>query len=117
MTGLRTVTFFSLQSPFTLVSNKFCILIINMSWYKINSNRGHPLLVVDNYIHRIDRSNENNEYYKYIDNCGGRAILRSQMTAIISKIHNHSTHGAELARRGFRETLKVKEILYLLILY
>lgn len=81
------------------------------NWYKIDSNRQKKnLLVVDNYLHRLDRCNGHNEYYKCIKNCGGRAILKSQTTAIISKKHSHPIHGVELAEREFRNNLKVSSI-------
>jgi len=72
------------------------------NWYKINPNRGKPLLVVDNYIHRIDRNNKNVEYYKCFDNYVGRATSKITNDCNNFENSNHVTHGAELARRGFR---------------
>jgi len=47
-----------------------------VEWFKVKSGKNQDLLVVNNYIHRIDRKCGNNEYHKYVDNCGGRAILK-----------------------------------------
>jgi len=45
-----------------------------MEWFKIKSKKDHDLLVMNNYIHRIDRIRDQTIYYKCINNCGGRAI-------------------------------------------
>lgn len=78
-----------------------------MEWFKIKSEKNQDLLVVNNYIHRIDRKRGDNEYYKCVDNCGGRAIVKHSNIVVTSKPHNHGTHGFELAERGFRNKLKV----------
>jgi len=84
-------------------------LIIKMSWFIINSDRDGQLLIVDNFIHRVDRIRGSNHYYKCIDNCGGRATYYREDSdnAIMSKTHGHPTHGIQLAERGFRNKLKV----------
>lgn len=81
-----------------------------MEWYKIKSEKERDLLVVDNFIHRIDRIRDTTEYYKCIQNCGGRAILKNNTDVVLSKKHDHPTHGVELANRGFRNKLKVSNI-------
>jgi len=48
-----------------------------------------------------------NEYYKCVDNCGGRAILRHSNVVVMSKTHDRGPHGLELAKRGLRNKLKV----------
>jgi len=59
-----------------------------MSWFIINSERDGQLLVLDNIIHRIDRTRGSNHYYKCIDNCGGLVIHREYSNnAILSKTH------------------------------
>ena len=78
-----------------------------MEWFKFKSEKNQNFLVVDKYLHRIDRIRGDNEYYKCIDNCGGRAILRQSTVIVMSKSHNHGPHGLELAKRGFRNKLKV----------
>jgi len=79
-----------------------------MSWFIINSERDGKLLVVDKFIHRVDRIRGSNQYYKCIDNCGGRAIYREDSdNARMSKTHQHPSHGIQLAERGFRNKLKV----------
>lgn len=81
---------------------------LKMSWFIINFERDGQLLVVDNFIHRLDRIRGSNHYYKCIDNCGGRAIYRENSNnAIMSKTHGHPSHGIQLAKRGFRNKLKV----------
>jgi len=45
-----------------------------MSWFIINSERDGQLLVLDKFIHRLDKIRDSNLYYKRIDNCGGRAV-------------------------------------------
>jgi len=85
-------------------------LKIKMEWFKIKSEKNHDLLVVNNFIHRVDRIRDKTEYYKCIQNCGGRAILKklkNKTDVILSKPHCHPTHGVELANRGFRNKLKV----------
>lgn len=79
-----------------------------VSWFITNSERDGQLLVVDNFIHRLDRIRGSNHYYKCIDNFGGRAIYRENLNnAIMSKTHGHPSHGIQLAERGFRNKLKV----------
>ncbi|KAE9543670.1 hypothetical protein AGLY_002066 [Aphis glycines] len=64
--------------------------------------------MVDNFIHRIDRIRDTTEYYKCIQNCGGCAILKNNTDVVLSKNHDHLTHGVELVNRGFRNKLKVR---------
>jgi hypothetical protein len=51
----------------------------------INSVRDVQLLVLENFIHRIDRIRGSNHYYKCIDNCGGRAIHRNDSNNAVSQ--------------------------------
>jgi len=78
-----------------------------MEWFKIKSQKDHDFFLVKNYIHRIDRIRDQTEYYKCVDNCGGPAILKNNSNVVLSKNHNHRTHGIELAICGFRNKLKV----------
>ena len=82
-------------------------LKIKVEWFKIKSEKNHNLLVVNNYIRRVDRIRDKTEYYKCIQNCGRLAILKNKTDVILLKPHNHPTHGVELANRGFRNKLKV----------
>jgi len=82
-------------------------LKIKMEWFKIKSEKNHDLLVVNNFIHRVDRIRDKTEYYKCIQNFGDRAISQNKTDAKLSKPHNHPTHGVQLANRGFRNKLKV----------
>jgi len=63
---------------------------------------------MDKYLHRIDRIRGDNEYYKCVDNCDGRAILRHSNVVVIWLRHIITDHiGPELAKRGFQNKLKV----------
>ncbi|XP_029348188.1 uncharacterized protein LOC115034846 [Acyrthosiphon pisum] len=82
-----------------------------MEWFKIKSEKDHDLLVVNNFIHRVDRIRDKTEYYKCIQNCyeQNHAILKNlknKTDVILSKPHYHPTHGVKLANRGFRNKLK-----------
>lgn len=51
----------------------------------------------------MDKIWDQTEYYKCIQNCGGRAILKNKTDVILSKTHNHPIHGIELANHdGFQ---------------
>jgi len=80
-------------------------------WFKIKPEKDHDLLVVNNFIHRVNkiRERDSTEYYKCIQNCGGRAILKNNSDVVLSKNHYHPTHGVELANRGFQNKLKVSK--------
>jgi len=83
---------------------------LKMEWCKIKIEKNRDLLVVNNFIHRVYRIRDTTEYYKCIQNCGGRAILKNNTDVVLSKNHNHPTHGVELSNRGLRNKLKVSNI-------
>jgi len=73
MIMILVCSYFSLREILTAIKFIPTCLIFSpiMEWFKFKWEKNQDLLVVDKYLHRIDRIRGDNEYYKCVDNCGG----------------------------------------------
>lgn len=89
-----------------ILYDHFLFYWIWMGLFKIKSEKSQVLLMVDIYIYRLDRKRVDNEYYKRVDNFGGRVIFKNS-NVVMSKQHNHHAHGIEIDDRDFCNKLRI----------